>query len=104
MIRDLIYLCGLFSKINNVSAGRNSKYSVQLVLFCCFCLYIVTYSPSTKLHYKLAKLQLKTADTLNNVYGVRRQNYGELKNARNDTSINVFSILSSNDKPRTIER
>ena len=41
-----------------------------------------------------SKLQLKTADILNNVYGVRRQNYGELKNAGNDTSINVFSILS----------
>ena len=44
------------------------------------------------------------ADILNNVYGVRRQNYGELKNAGNDTSINVFSILSWNGKPRTIER
>ena len=26
-------------------------------------------------------------------YGVRRQNYGELKNAGNDTSIKVFSII-----------
>ena len=44
--------------------------------------------------YNLAKLQQNTADILNNVYEVLRQNYGELKNAGNDTSINVFSILS----------
>ena len=30
-------------------------------------------------NYNLAKLQLKAADILNNIYGVRRQNYGELK-------------------------
>ena len=58
----------------------------------------------TKLHYNLTKLQLKTADIVNNLYGVRRQNYGELKNAGHDNSINVFSILSWSCKLRAIER
>ena len=44
------------------------------------------------------------ADILNNVYGVRRQNYGELKNAGKVTSMKVFSILSWSGKPWAIER
>ena len=31
-------------------------------------------------------------DNLNNVYGVHRQNYGELKNTRSDTSITFSPI------------
>ena len=44
----------------------------------------------------MAKLQIKTAVILNHVSGVRRQNYGELKNTGSDTSINVFTILAYN--------
>ena len=47
------------------------------------------YSP-----LKLAKLQLKMAARLNNVNGVHRQNYGELKNTGSDTSINIFLNFS----------
>ena len=53
---------------------------------------------------KLAKLQLKTADILNHVNGVRRQNYGELQNTGSDTSINVFTNFSLQWQSRTIER
>ena len=41
------------------------------------------------------------ADVLNNVNGVRRQNYGELKNTGSDTSINVFSNFSVQWQSRT---
>ena len=51
----------------------------------------------------LAKLQLKTADILNHVNGVRRQNYGELKNTGSDTSINIFTNFSLQWQSRTTE-
>ena len=55
---------------------------------------VLTPNRANKTPFKLTKLQLKTAACLNNVNGVRRQNYGELKTTGSDTSINVFSKFS----------
>ena len=52
---------------------------------------VLTPNRANETSLKLAKLQLKTAAGLNNVNGVRRQNYGELKTTGSDTSNNIFS-------------
>ena len=55
---------------------------------------VLTSNRANESLLKLAKLQLKTDACLNNVNGVHRQNYGELKTTGSDTSNNVFSNLS----------
>ena len=55
---------------------------------------VLTPNRANETPLKLAKLQLKTAAGLNNVNGVGRQNYGELKTTGSDASINVFSKFS----------
>ena len=55
---------------------------------------VLTPNSANETQLKLAKLQLKTAAGLNNVSGVRRQNYGELKTTGSDTLNNVFSNFS----------
>ena len=55
---------------------------------------VLTPNRAKETPLKLAKLQLKTAAGLNNVNGVRLQNYGELKTNGSDTSNNVFSNFS----------
>ena len=55
---------------------------------------VLTPNRANETPLKLAKLQLKMAASLNNVNGVRRQNYRELKTTGSDTSINVFSKFS----------
>ena len=48
-------------------------------------------TPTIALPLAIKKCTVQTGCT---VYGVRHQNYGELKKAGNDTSIKVLTILS----------
>ena len=72
-----------------VSLSSHSKPPQQLLNVATKS--VLTPNRTNQTPLKLTKLQLKTAAGLNNVNGVHRQNYGELKTTRSDTSINVFS-------------
>ena len=95
------------AKNNRQKSGRkfiyyNSTYAYLLLsshsMLSQQLLNVATKSVLTPKQRELnsTQVQLKTADILNHVNGVRRQNYGELKNTGSDTSINVFTNLACN--------